>query len=246
MFVPQFGRVLLIGLGTGHSARALRSLGYREIDIAEFSPGIVQAASQYYNRLNQGILSDPRVHLRLEDGRNVLLTDSHRLYDLITIELTSVWFAGATNLYSKEFYELARQRLKPDGVLQQWVQLHHIGPQEISCDLATVRSVFPHVALWYYGTQGMLVASNRPLVRRETATGHFQLSGLSPEGARKLVDELDAARLVSPDGVTALIRDVHPRVNTDHNRWLEYTTPRYQSSSFDWVRYNLAFLAKYK
>ncbi len=245
MFVPTFDRVLLIGLGTGHSAATLRRLGYGEIDIAEFAPGIIRAASQFTG-LNERILSDPRVRLHREDGRNVLLTESQRMYDLITIELTSVWFAGATNLYSKEFYELAKKRLKPEGVLQQWVQLHHISPAEIGCDLATVRSVFPYVALWYYGTQGMLVASDRPLTKTDTVVQHFQSSGLSSADANRLVTELDRARLVSSQGVEALIRDAHPQINTDHNRWLEYATPRYQSSSFDWIAYNLAYLAKYK
>lgn len=246
MFVPQDDRVLLIGLGTGHSAAALRRLGYREIDIAEVAPGIVRAASQQFAGLNERILSDPRVRLRLEDGRNVLLTDSHRTYDMITIEISSIWFAGATNLYSQEFYELAKKRLKPEGVLQQWVQLHHISPREIGCDLATARSVFPYVGLWYYGNQGMLVAANHPLMKTEKTIEHFRSTGLSSEDANRLVDELDRARLVSSEGVEALIRDVHPQINTDHNRWLEYATPRYQSSSFDWTTYNRAYLAKYK
>lgn len=246
MFVNRFDRALLIGLGTGHSAASLRSLGYREIDVAEFSPGIVRAAAQQFAGLNGRVLSDPRVRLHLEDGRNVLLTDSHRLYDLITIEITSVWFAGATNVYSQEFYELAKQRLKPDGIFQQWVQLHHISPREIGCDLATVRSVFPYAALWFYGNQGMLVAANRPLTNSESALRQFQSSGLSADAANQLVNELEQARIVSSQGIDALIRDAHPIINTDHNRWLEYATPRYQASGQDWTAYNRAYLAKYQ
>jgi hypothetical protein len=37
LFVKHFDRALLIGLGTGHSAATLKDLGYRDIDIAEFS-----------------------------------------------------------------------------------------------------------------------------------------------------------------------------------------------------------------
>ena len=154
LFVDHFDRALLIGLGTGHSAVALKHLGYREIDVAEFAPGIVAAARQSFAHLNEGILDDPRTRLFLEDGRNVLLTNRQRGYDLITIEITSVWFAGSTNLYSQEFYQLARKRLKPDGVLQQWIQLHHISPHEVACELATARAVFPYVGLWFYGGQG--------------------------------------------------------------------------------------------
>jgi spermidine synthase len=242
IFVHNFDRALLIGLGTGHSAAALKHLGYREIDIAEFAPGIVAAARQSFADLNDGVLDDPHARLFLEDGRNVLLTNRQRAYDLITIEVTSVWFAGATNLYSREFYQLARKRLKPDGVLQQWVQLHHIGPQEVACALATARAVFPYVGLWLYGTQGMMVASAHPLVLDEARR---------PELARRfrsapLVDELLSSVLVSPSGLARLIDDFHPVINTDHNRWLEYSTPRYQSSSFDWMRHNRRLLSQYR
>jgi spermidine synthase len=242
LFVRNFDRALLIGLGTGHSAAALKHLGYREIDIAEFAPGIVAAARQSFADLNEGILDDPHARLFLEDGRNVLLTDRQRAYDLITIEITNVWFAGATNLYSQEFYQLARKRLKPDGVLQQWIQLHHIGPREVACALATLRAVFPYVGLWLYGNQGMMVASAHPLVLDEARR---------PELVRRfrsapLVDELRASVLVSPSGLTRLINDLHPLINTDHNRWLEYSTPRYQSSSFDWMRHNRRLLSQYR
>jgi spermidine synthase len=251
LFVPDYGRALLIGLGAGHGATALRRLGYREIAVAEFAPGIVQAARQCFAGFNEAILDDPRVHLFLEDGRNVLLTDPHHQYDLIAIELASVWLAGATNLYSQEFYQLAHQRLRPGGVLQQWVQLHHVSPREIASELATVRSVFPYVGLWYYGTQGMLVASDRPLAldaaRAAALAGRFQTAGgLSAGEAANLVAGLVAARILDPDGVAHLVRDLAPPINTDHNRWIEYATPRYQCSGFDWLGYNLRLLQRYR
>ena len=246
LFVKHYDSALLIGLGTGHTATALRHLGYGQIDVAEFASGIVEAADQCYGRLNERILSDPRVKLYLEDGRNVLLTDRRRVYDLITIEISSIWFAGSTNLYSKEFYELARKRLKPDGILQQWVQLHHISPREIASNLATARSVFPYVSLWYYGHQGMLLASSSPMERSSETVERLHASGLSLEGAGKLVEDLSEAQLVGTSGVSRMSRDLNPQINTDHNRWIEYATPRYQSSSFDWVPLNLEFLSKYK
>jgi spermidine synthase len=162
LFTAKFDRALLIGLETGHSGYALRRTGYSNVDIAEFSPGIVKAASTYFRKLNGAVLEDPRVRLAQEDGRNMLLADRSTKYDLITIELTSIWFAGATNLYSREFYELADQRLNPGGVLQQWVQFHHISPAEISSAVATARVVFPYVSLWFFGSQGMIVATHHP------------------------------------------------------------------------------------
>jgi spermidine synthase len=242
LFVNHFDRVLLIGLGTGHTAAALRHLGYGQIDVAEFAPGIVAAARQSFSHLNEGIIDDPHVHLYLEDGRNVLLTSPRAGYDLITIEITSVWFAGATNLYSQEFYELARQRLKPDGVLQQWIQLHHISPREVACALATASTVFRHVGLWFYGNQGMIVASDRPLVFDEARRPDLERRFRSAS----LVDELRASVLVSPGSLARLMNDFRPAINTDHNRRIEYLTPRYQPSSFDWMGYNFNLFSQYR
>jgi len=52
--------------------------------------------------------------------------------------------------------------------------------------------------------------------------------------------------LVSPSGLTRLIQDFRPAINTDHNRWLEYSTPRYQPSSFDWFSHNLRLFSRYR
>jgi len=241
LFVADYGRALLIGLGTGQSAAALKHLGYREIGIAEFAPGIVAAARQSYGGFNEEIVDDPRVKLYPEDGRNVLLTDPSRRYDLITIEVTSIWFAGATNLYSREFYELAHSRLRPGGVLQQWVQLHHIGPREIASELATAHSVFPYVGLWYYGGQGMLVAADHPLTRPR-----FQAAAsLAEPASAKLVAKLAAAQLLDAGGIERLVRDQQPPINTDQNRWIEYATPHYQASGYDWLGHNLQLLRQY-
>ena len=175
LFVQNMDRALLIGLGTGHSADILSKLGYQSIEIAEFSTDMVEAARCCFQHVNQNVLLDPRVKVHIEDGRNVMLT-SPRQYDLITIQITAIWYAGTTNVFSREFYELAHKRLRPGGVLQQWVQLHRIGPREIVSAIATARAVFPYVAFWVYGGEGNLVAADRPLEIRENRKEHVRNS----------------------------------------------------------------------
>ena len=239
-FVHRFDRALLIGLGTGHSAFALKQLGYREVDVAEYAPGVVEAAATYFAHLNRNVLADPSVRLVPEDGRNLLLTNRTRTYDLITTEITSIWFAGATNVYAREFYELARQRMAPGAVLQQWVQVHHIGHDEIASAVATARAVFPYVSFWYFGNQGMIVASDHPQ-EPEAGRETYLASRLSAAGWS---DRILRARLMSAEGVDAMVRELEPVINTDHNRWIEYATPRYNVSSHDWRADNLAFFSR--
>ncbi|HEY8087810.1 MAG TPA: fused MFS/spermidine synthase, partial [Polyangiaceae bacterium] len=109
MFAPRFDRALVVGLGTGVTLHETATYPFTRIDLAELSPGIVKAARQFFGEVNGGVLDDPRVRIRLEDGRNLLAVDTGR-YDLITVELTSIWFAGAANLYNREFYETAAKR----------------------------------------------------------------------------------------------------------------------------------------
>jgi hypothetical protein len=40
-----------------------------------------------------------------------------------------------------------------------------------------------------------------------------------------------------------MIQELHPVINTDHNRWLEYATPLYNASAADWQQTNLDYFS---
>ena len=251
LYTRDLDRALLIGLGTGQSALALARLGYGQVDIAEFAPGIIAASRQHFARVTGGVLDFPNVRLILEDGRNVLLSDPKRDYDLITVEITSIWFAGATNVYSREFYDLARTRLRPGGVFQQWLQVHHISPREVQSIIATVRSVFPYVSCWYEGEQAMIVASMAPQLappgRQVLLEKRMKsLISLEPEEQSRIAREILASRITTPAGVDRMLAARPAVINTDHNRWLEYTTPKYNATNIGWEPINIAFLRSFE
>ena len=221
-------RVLVIGLGTGTTLGTIAAYPWERIEVAEISPAIVDASRKYFSGPARNSLDDPRTVLALEDGRNHLLV-SPGGYDLVTMELTSVWFAGAASLYSREFYELVRARLADGGILQQWVQLHHIRRRELAAIVRTLRVVFPHVALFVGGSQGILVASARPLVasraeldRLATVPGIQETLGAGT--LPSLLDELVA----SGEELDRFVAETpgEPIVSTDDNLFLEYATPK--------------------
>ncbi len=252
LFVDRFDRALVIGLGTGTTVGTLAAYPWQRIDVAEISPAIVEASRRYFADQSFHALDDPRVRLDLNDGRNVLLV-ANDPYDLVTIELTSVWFAGAASLYSHEFYELVRQRLAPGGLLQQWVQLHHIRRRELATIVRTLRGVFPHVALFVGGAQGILVAGSSPLVAskarlhaleerpalRATLDGkHFEdlFGELVASGP-----ELDRFVAESAEG------DEPQPISTDDNLYLEYATPKGNVLNYDAsLNATLALLDRYR
>jgi spermidine synthase len=238
LFVRSFDRALVIGLGTGTTLGTIATYPWKRIDVAEISPSIVEASRRYFLPQTLGALDDPRVHLDLNDGRNVLLVAAQP-YDLVTIELTSVWFAGASSLYSREFYELVRARLAPGGVLQQWVQLHHIRRRELAAIVHTLRGTFGHVALFIGGEQGILVASDEPLVASGARLAELEKRPVLQMtlGGKKMPELFD--ELVASEGeldrfvADSKGWDAPVPVSTDDNLYLEYATPKGNVLNYD-------------
>jgi len=235
LFVSDFDRALVIGLGTGTTLGTLAAYPWRKIDVVEISPAIVEAARRYFQTGNLGAIDDPRVTLHHADGRNYALVDEGH-YDLVSMELSSIWFAGASNLYSREFYKLVRSRLKPTGVFQQWVQLHHVYRRDFATVVGTLRSEFRHVALFYGGGQGILVASEAPL---SASSARLDALEARPEIARVLSDERHLADLLGDilavdseldafldESASLAGVDRAALVSTDQSLYLEYATPR--------------------
>jgi spermidine synthase len=223
-------------------------LGFRRVDVAEIAPGIVDAARRHFEQINGRVLDRPGVRLFLEDGRNHLLLHQTK-YDQITIELTSAWFSGATNLYSREFYELCRERLNEGGIIQQWIQIHHIGIDELGSVIATMRKVFAHVSFWVYGGQGILVGSEEPQKIQAAAVETFFRTNPSedpdePAMKRRLAGIL-RARLLAPEDTDRMLAAIAFNINTDANRYLEYATPRYNLSRLPHAAINTGILRQY-
>jgi len=235
IFVDRFDRALVIGLGTGTTLGTLAAYPWKRLDLVEISPAIVDAARQYFRPANHGVLDDPRVVLHIADGRNYLLVKDER-FDLVSMELSSIWFAGASNLYTDEFYQLVKTRLREGGVFQQWMQLHHVYRRDFATVVHTLRKNFNHVALFYGGRQGILLASQEPLRASKQRLDRLEriprVLELEPGGRRleSLIDDV----LVLDEGLDAFLAEsaaqagvsLDDLVATDENLYLEYRTPR--------------------
>ena len=221
---------LVIGYGTGNTAHILHTAGFAHMDIAELSPDIVALADRYFADINGKVSQQPNVQMYYTDGRNYLLTQDKR-YDLISVDITGAWLAGAANLYNREFYQLAKVRLQEDGVLQQRVQLHHMQPMDLLYILNTLHQEFRYIWLYIVGGQGVLVASNTP----HTATIDEDVLSLQD----KLV--LEPADF---DYLAQKLRIPQFFVSTDNNLYLEYSTPKGNAVYFDVFSANIEMLEK--
>jgi hypothetical protein len=180
---------------------------------------------------NRGVLSnDDRVHLHHADARNWISIEDTR-FDLISMELSSVWFAGAANLYSREFYALIRPRLTSGGIFQQWVQLHHVTTPVFARMVNTLRRELEHVALFYGGRQGVLVASEQPLewsVERARKYSRHPLVGQTlPDG--RALETLGLDSLLVVDSLDRILEEAarveggspEEMISTDDKLFLE-------------------------
>ena len=226
---------LVIGYGTGNTAHTLHAAGFSHIDIVELSPDIVTIADRHLADINGKVSQQPNVRMYYTDGRNYLLTQDKR-YDLISTNITGVWLASAANLYNQEFYQLAKERLQEDGVLQQWVQIHHMRPMDLLYILNTVHQEFRHVWLYIVEGQGILVASNAPEALNNTMA-------IVDEDILSLKDKM----ILEPADFDYLAQKLRvPKffVSTDNNQYLEYSTPKGNAVDFDAFSSNIEMLDK--
>jgi spermidine synthase len=201
---PEAKSVAIVGLGGGLSAEGIpRSVS--EIHVIELEPEVVRANRALSALRAIDPLADPRVQLHENDARSALLLSGTR-FDGVVAQASHPWTAGASHLYSREFFELVRSRLAPGGVFVQWMGPAFIDEPLLASLVATVRAVWPHVRV--YGPHGALlfVASDAPfaaaqesvpaLLARDPAT-LARLGVLSPSHADAWLrlDEAGAAEL---------------------------------------------------
>lgn len=248
-------KALVIGYGTGMSANIIEKNNFNSIDIVDLSNDIIILANKYFTNINNNVTTQSNVQTHITDGRNFLkLTDNK--YDLISMEITSIWFAGASYLYNKEFYHIAKEKLSEHGVLQQWVQMHHMRPKDFLVILNTVRSEFKYVNVYYIGGQGVIVASNWEYAKEpqfkniKNMNDNSKLNYIKEQYDNDFINILNT-RVLSSLETNRLLMHVYGKnlskfYSTDNNLYLEYNTPKGNSINIDTAKEILELIKKYK
>jgi spermidine synthase len=159
---PQSALAICFGMGTTY--RSLLSWGISTTAV-ELVPSVPKMFSYFHSDAPQ-IMSSPLGHVVIDDGRRYLERTTEQ-YDVITIDPPPpVEAAGSSLLYTQEFYSVIRKRLRPGGILQQWLP---DGDDEVRAAVtrALINS-FPYVRVFAYKTSWgyHYLASNRPIPQR--------------------------------------------------------------------------------
>ncbi|RKI67588.1 spermidine synthase [Corallococcus sp. AB049A] len=153
---------LVIGLGTGSTAGWLGKVPDMErVDVVEIEPAILEVARRCH-AVNADVMNNPKVHTSFGDAREVLLTTPQR-YDIIFSEPSNPYRAGISSLFTREFYQAAKQRLAEGGLFLQWLQAYEVDALTVQSAYATLSSEFTAVETWQtLSGDLLLVASLQP------------------------------------------------------------------------------------
>lgn len=159
--------ILVVGCGAGVTAGSfVPHASIKRILIIDIEPLIPQVVTSFFRAENYDVVHDPRAGVMYDDARHHLLTTSET-FDIITSDPIHPWVKGSAALYTKEYFELVRQHLNPNGVVSQWVPLYQTSPEVVKSEIATFFEVFPNGTIWSnepLGNDLVLVGQTGPAV----------------------------------------------------------------------------------
>jgi spermidine synthase len=217
---PDTRDVLVVGLGGGVVVEGVAPQ-VRRIDVIEIEAQVVVAlrATRALRRFDA--LADPRVNVIENDARSALaLTD--RRYDAIVSQPSHPWTAGASHLYTREFMQLARAHLAPDGVFVQWMNVAFLDEQLLRSLTATLIDVFGSTRIYRPDPGTLVFVAGRGALdtERRLAHGGQPLESTPLHYARfgiNCVEDLVAALAMDEAGTAEFARGA-PLIDDDTNR----------------------------
>jgi spermidine synthase len=224
---PRPNEVAFLGLGTGLTAApVVADRDVRSAVVVELIPEVVEAA-RLLRASNLGVVDHQKVQVRVDDARHYLQRTDRR-FDVIVADLFVPWESRAGYLYTVEFYEAARRRLKPGGLFCQWLALYQFGPAEFELVADSFAAVFPEVTLWWGQLDGRF-----PILAMFGSEEPIELDPDRLAARWNALAELPGRadpELARPADLGALYlgrwpNRGSPRLNTDEHPRLEFAAP---------------------
>ena len=135
--------VVVIGCGAGVTAGAVSiDPRLKHETIAEIERLVPWTVDKYFGPQNFSVIENPKVEVHIDDARHFILTTRNQL-DALTSDPLDPWVKGAAALYTQEFFETVKGRLKPGGLVTLFVQLYESNPEAVKSEIATFFKVFP-------------------------------------------------------------------------------------------------------
>jgi spermidine synthase len=154
---PGAQSALIIGWGSGCTVGSAAAHPLASIDCVEIEPAVFETAP-LFKAINSRpgpegsasyspVWNDPRFKIRFADARQDLCGRGQK-YDVIISEPSNPWISGVSNLFTLDFYTLARKRLNPHGIFCQWFHFYALSPEDLRRQLRTFAQAFSKTSLW--------------------------------------------------------------------------------------------------
>lgn len=159
---PKPLNVLVIGGGEGGVIReVLRHNIVEQVTMVEISKDVIKVAKKYLKEIHQGSFYNPKVKIVIDDGRNYLIKQSANSFDCIIIDATDPSPKGiSAGLYTKEFYETLKKKLKREGLMVTQATSPLYNFHMYASIYKTIGSVFPIVRGYSFGA-GFVIGSKK-------------------------------------------------------------------------------------
>jgi spermidine synthase len=218
-------RYLIICFGMGTTTRSASHYPNLEIDAVDLVPEVFEYFPHYHADSDR-VREHAGLKFHVNDGRNHLLV-TDKQYDLITVDpAPPIHSAGTVNLYTREFFALAKSRLSDGGVFCLWLPP---GPEsEVVRILRTFTKVFPDGSIWgaleypgFYLIGGQQPIRPTPTERADIVRKLSRIDDLA-EWTNTYRDEnrLQSLFVMDADELGHLLRDVP--IVTDDNPYSEF------------------------
>ncbi|MGH7287715.1 MAG: tetratricopeptide repeat protein, partial [Myxococcota bacterium] len=226
---PRTAMVMCFGVGNTLHAALLHPL--ERVDLVDLSEDVLEHA-HWFAETNRDALHDPRVRVFVNDARQHLRMMPPESYDLITGEPPPITQAGVVALYSREFFALARSRLRPGGLISYWLPIRQAMPDVARSLVRSFVEVFPDSVLLSGGRTELIllgrVGGSPQLDPEHVRTRLAEL----PQVAKDLhgvylgrLQELFSTFVASAE--TMRYASLRARALTDDRPALEYGDPSY-------------------
>jgi spermidine synthase len=162
---PHSALIICFGMGTTFRSVMTWNISGTAVELVPSVPKLFS----YYHADADEVMKLPLAHVVIDDGRR-FLERSPTKYDAIIVDPPPpVQTAGSSLLYSQEFYAVAKQRLVPGGILEQWLPEADAPTQAAAA--RAIKNSFVYVRV-FPGIQGWgwhFLASERPIPKRTAA-----------------------------------------------------------------------------
>ncbi len=160
MLHPDPKDVLVIGLASGVTVGSALTYPIELVDCVEIAPAMEEVARTFFAEANGHCMDDPRLNMIIEDGRNHVEFTA-QTYDVIISQPSNPWIVGVSNLFTREFFQMAHDRMNDGGVVGMWFQAYNMSPEQFRMIARTFAEVFESATVWELdpGVDYMLVGA---------------------------------------------------------------------------------------